>query len=74
MLNARLGLMARQIAPARADVGTAYESLKRYFAPQSRKTQTAVALLQQVQTKMRNLDVPRVDETLAALSTAAAGR
>jgi uroporphyrin-3 C-methyltransferase len=55
-------------------VGTAYESLKRYFAPQSRKTQTAVALLQQVQTKMRNLDVPRVDETLAALSTAAAGR
>jgi hypothetical protein len=28
----------------------------------------------QVQTKMRLLDVPRVDETLAALSTAAAGR
>ena len=26
------------------------------------------------QTKMRTLDVPRVDETLAALSTAAAGR
>ena len=74
VLNARLGLMARQIAPARADVGTAYESLTRYFAPQSRKTQTAVALLQQVQTKMRNLDVPRVDETLAALSTTAAGR
>ena len=74
VLNARLGLMARQIGPARADVATAYESLARYFAPQSRKTQTATALLQQVQTKMRALDVPRVDETLAALSTAAAGR
>lgn len=74
ILNARLGLMARQIGPARADIATAAESLKRYFAPQSRRTQTAAALLQQVQTKMRTLDVPRVDETLAALSTAAAGR
>jgi uroporphyrin-3 C-methyltransferase len=74
ILNARLGLMARQISPARGDVAAAAESLTRYFAPQSRKTQTAAALLQQVQTKMRTLDVPRVDETLAALSTAAAGR
>lgn len=74
ILNARLGLMARQISPARADVASAAQSLTRYFAPQSRKTQTAMALLQQVQTKMRTLDVPRVDETLAALSTAAAGR
>ena len=74
ILNARLGLMARQIGPARADIASAAESLTRYFAPQSRKTQTAAALLQQVQTKMRTLDVPRVDETLAALSTAAAGR
>jgi len=74
ILNARLGLMARQIGPARADVATAAESLTRYFAPQSRKTQTATALLQQVQTKMRTLEVPRVDETLASLSTAAAGR
>ena len=74
ILNARLGLMARQIGPARADVATAAQSLTRYFAPQSRKTQTAASLLQQVQTKMRTLDVPRVDETLAALSTAAAGR
>jgi uroporphyrin-3 C-methyltransferase len=31
-------------------------------------------LLQQVQSKMRLLEVPRVDETMAALSTAAAGR
>ena len=74
ILNARLGLMARQIGPARADIATAAQSLTRYFALQSRKTQTAAALLQQVQTKMRTLDVPRVEETLAALSTAAAGR
>jgi len=46
----------------------------RYFDSSSRKTQTAMALLQQVQGQMRALDIPRVDDTLAALSTAAAGR
>jgi uroporphyrin-3 C-methyltransferase len=74
ILNARLGLMSRQIDPARADLATASAVLGRYFAPAARKTQTAAALLLQVQGKMRLLDVPRVDETLAALSTAAAGR
>ncbi len=74
ILNARLGLMSRQIEPARADLATASAVLGRYFAPASRKTQTAAALLLQVQGKMRLLEVPRVDETLAALSTAAAGR
>jgi uroporphyrin-3 C-methyltransferase len=46
----------------------------RYFDASSRKTQSATVLLQQVQSQMRALEVPRVDETLAALSTAAAGR
>jgi uroporphyrin-3 C-methyltransferase len=31
-------------------------------------------LLQQVQGQMKTLQLPRVDETLAALATAAAGR
>jgi len=74
ILNARLGLLARQIEPARADLATAATVLGRYFAPESRKTQTAAALLQQAQTRMRTLELPRLDETLAALSTAAAGR
>lgn len=74
ILNARLGLLSRQIEPARADLATASRVLGRYFAPESRKTQTAAALLQQVQTRMRTLELPRLDETLAALSTAAAGR
>jgi len=74
ILNARLGLMSRQIDPARADLATASVVLGRYFAPGARKTQLAAALLVQVQGKMRLLEVPRVDETLAALSTAVAGR
>ena len=74
ILNARLGLMSRQIEPARADLVSASSLLNRYFAPASRKTQTAASVLQQLQARMRLLEVPRVEETLAALATAAAGR
>ncbi len=74
LLNAKLGLLSRQIDSARADLAAAGASMGRYFDANSRKTQTAAVLLQQVQSQMRALEVPRVDETLAALSTAAAGR
>lgn len=73
LLNARLGLLSRQIEAARADLATAELALKKYFDLQSRKTQTAAGLLQQVQAQMRNLQLPRIDDTLAVLSTAAAG-
>ncbi len=74
LLNARLALLSRQIEAARSDLGGADAALKKYFDAQSRKTQTAAALLQQVQLQMRNLQLPRIDETLAVLTTAAAGR
>ena len=74
ILNARLGLLARQTDSARSDLATAAASLSRYFDGASRKTQTALNLLQQVQGQMKSLELPRVDDTLAALSTAAAGR
>lgn len=74
LLNARLGLLSRQIDSARADLATAAVAMGRYFDASSRKTQTAITLLLQVQGQMRALELPRVDETLAALSTAAAGR
>lgn len=74
ILNARLGLLSRQTDAARADLATAALTLGRYFDPSSKKTQTAASLLSQVQNKMRTLDIPRTDETMAALATAAAGR
>lgn len=74
ILNARLGLLARQTDSARADLATASVSLSRYFDNGSRKTQTALNLLQQAQAQMKSLELPRIDDTLAALSTAAAGR
>lgn len=74
LLNARLGLLSRQLESARADLGSAAATLNKYFDASSRKTQAAASLLQQMQGQMKTLELPRVDETLAALATAAAGR
>ena len=74
LLNARLGLLARQLESARSDLVSASITLHKYFDASSRKTQTAAGLLQQVQVQMKTLQLPRVDETLAAMATAAAGR
>lgn len=74
LLNARMGLLARQLESSRADLADAALSLNKYFDATSRKTQTAATLLQLVQTQMKTLQLPRVDETMAALTTAAAGR
>lgn len=74
LLNARLGLLSRQIESVRSDLGSASVAVGRYFDASSRKTQAASALLQQVRGQMKALELPRVDDTLAALATAAAGR
>jgi uroporphyrin-III C-methyltransferase len=74
ILNARLGLLARQIDSSRADLVAANATLTQYFDASSRKTQTATALVTQVQSQMKALELPRVDDTYAALTTAAAGR
>ena len=74
LLNARLGLLSRQIESVRSDLGAASVAVGKYFDASSRKTQSANALLQQVRGQLKALELPRVDETLAALATAAAGR
>ncbi|MBG9387904.1 uroporphyrinogen-III C-methyltransferase [Caenimonas aquaedulcis] len=74
LLNARLALLARQTDSARADVAASTAALRKYFDPSARKTQVAIALAQQVQAQLRTVELPRIDETLAVLATAAAGR
>lgn len=74
LLNARLGLLSRQIESVRADLAAASVAIGRYFDASSRKTQAASAQLQQVRGQLKSLELPRVDDTLAALATAAAGR
>ena len=74
LLNARLGLLARHTDSARADVAAAAQALGKYFDSSSKKTQNSLAQLRLIQSQMRTLDLPRIDDTLAALATAAAGR
>lgn len=74
LLNARLGVLARQFESARADLSAANAALNKYFDPASRRTQNAASTLQTAQASMKAAEQPRLDETLSALATAAAGR
>ncbi|KAF1049853.1 uroporphyrinogen-III C-methyltransferase [Xylophilus sp.] len=74
LLNARLAVLARQPDSARADLAAASASLAKYFDPASRRTQAAARQLQQAQSQLRSAELPRIDDTLSALATAAAGR
>ena len=74
LLNARLSLLARQPEAARADVTSAASTLYRYFDPAARRTQAAASQLQAIQAQLRGAELPRIEETLAAINAAAAGR
>lgn len=74
LLNARLGLLARRMDSARADLAAASGALDKYFDPASRRTQNAATALQQLQAHMKTVEMPALDDTFAALATAAAGR
>lgn len=74
LLNARLGLLSRQNEVVRTDLTLAATQLQRYFDAKARKSQLARDALQQLQAQARTLQLPRVDNTLAALATVAAGR
>jgi uroporphyrin-III C-methyltransferase len=74
ILNARLGLLARQVDSSRADLEQASATLTRYFDGNARPTQQAQAVLALLQSQVKIVELPRIDDTLAALTTAAAGR
>ena len=74
LLNARLGLLARQKEGVRNDLGAAAALVRRYAEPQSRRTSELLRLLEQTSEQLRTADLPRIDASLVALSTAAAGR
>ena len=74
LLNARLGLLARQTTASRNDLQWAERDMRRFFDVTGRKGITALSLLNQTQNQMRQFDMPRLDNSLAALATAAAGR
>jgi uroporphyrin-3 C-methyltransferase len=74
MLNARMGLLARQFDTARSDAAAAYGLVKRYFDPTDANTRLVLQTLDQLQSDLRQEALPRPDDTLAALTVAASGR
>ena len=74
LLNARLSLLSRQTDAARSDLMAANAWLVKYFDAASRKTQLASQSLQQIQAQLKTSELPRLDDTMTALATAAAGR
>ena len=74
LLNARLGLLARQFEASRNDVLAVRRDVQRYFEASGRKSQAALAMLQEVETQLKQVELPRLDDSLTALATASAGR
>lgn len=74
LLNARVALLSRQFDTAQADLQAALAATERHFDRNARKTAALLELLRSVTTQTRYAAVPRPDDTLAALATAAAGR
>jgi uroporphyrin-III C-methyltransferase len=74
LLNARLALLSRQFDLAQADLREAQAMLDRYFDRGSRRVAAGADLLRQAAAQVRNVTIPKPDDTLAAMTTAAAGR
>jgi uroporphyrin-3 C-methyltransferase len=74
LLSVRLAMLSRQPDRARGELAGVASALNRYFDPASRRVQQAATELQQLQGLVKTAEPPRIDETLAALATAAAGR
>ncbi len=74
VLSARVSLLSRQTDTAQADLAYALTTLEKYGESGSRKNKQLAALLKQVDGQIKQLELPRADETLAALLQAGAGR
>jgi uroporphyrin-III C-methyltransferase len=74
VLNARLGLLGRQIQSARSDLISVAQDVRKYSDPTSKQAQLLQAALLQVQTQLGNASIPALDSSLAALTLAAAGK
>jgi uroporphyrin-3 C-methyltransferase len=74
LLNARLALLSRQFDTVQSDLRAAQAGLDRYFDRTARRVAIMAELLRQVGAQARQLNLPRPDESLAALAAAQAGR
>ncbi len=74
LLNARLALLARQMSASQTDVNAVEARLRRYFDTGSPAVAAALTSLGRLRRDLVAQDLPRPDDTLAALAAAAGGR
>ena len=72
--NVRLAVLARHFESAQADMNQVTRDLNKYFDVASGQGPLTLALAREVLAQSKNTEIPRIDATLAALTTAAAGR
>ncbi|QRX83185.1 uroporphyrinogen-III C-methyltransferase [Glaciimonas sp. PAMC28666] len=68
LLNARLGLLSHNESAFRSDLIAAQETITKYFDTRAKQTQTAQALLKQIQGNNLSINMPTLD-SLAAIRT-----
>ncbi len=74
LLNVRLAVLARHFESAQADMNQVTRDLNKYFDVVSGQGPLTLAIAREVLAQSKNTEIPRIDATLAALATAAAGR
>lgn len=74
VLNARMGVLSRQFGSAKSDLAMVNADLRKYTDASAPAAKQALGLLQQLQAQLANLSIPGLEESLAALTVAAAGR
>ncbi|MGE0100407.1 MAG: uroporphyrinogen-III C-methyltransferase [Hydrogenophaga sp.] len=74
LLNARLGLLARHMRSSQADLIAVESALARYFDTSAAPIAQAQGTLSRLRKELVESDLPRPEETLAALNAAAGGR
>lgn len=67
LLNARLALLSRNESAFRSDMMAAQDAIAKYFDTRARKTQTAQALLKQVQASDLSIEMPTLTDSLGAV-------
>jgi uroporphyrin-3 C-methyltransferase len=67
LLNARLALLSRNESAFRSDLIAAQDTIAKYFDTRAKQTQTAQALLKQVQGSNLSIEMPTLAESLNAV-------
>jgi uroporphyrin-3 C-methyltransferase len=67
LLDARLALLVRDPARYRSDLDTARTWIMRYFDVRAKTTAAALASLQQLEASSINVELPSIDDSLAAV-------